>query len=576
MVRVDSRHGRSPGGRRRRAGLRLRAVAYAVLSAALALAAPAAAQQPGGKATEPGQIEKRIQAPEPPRKPVDKVTPPKPAAPAVGASAAKFILVGVEIAGATVYRPVELSFAYEGFLGREISLTEVGTILGRITERYRRDGYILSRAVAPPQTVARGVLRVKIIEGFIERVAFTGAKPGARALLRSFAGRITASRPMRLAELERYILLMADAPGLRVTPALKALDEARGAYHLDVALRHDPVDGFVNLDNRGTTLVGPLQAFAGVNLNSVLGRLERTRLSLFTIPNAPEELLYGEIFHEHILNAEGTRAWLSASRSAVDTGIAGDRSKENSFGTRVTLGLSHPVIRSRELNLTGTLKFSTLDSDKNSPSFVFDDRLRVVRLGARLNFTDDLGGTSWINAELSKGLDILHASDENAKLVSRAGGQSDFFKLKLDVTRRQKIVRNWSLQLAASAQKSPHILLSSEAFTVGGRRFGRAYDPSDISGGDGAAGSVELRFNAPFRPKPLRSLQLYAYYDIGAVWGEEVTHQSMASAGGGLRVGLPFKVRADVEFAVPLTRPVTLGESGNRGARVFFNILKRF
>ena len=304
--------------------------------------------------------------------------------------------------------------------------------------------------------------------------------------------------------------------------------------------------------------------------------LERTRLVAFTVPNAPEELRYGQIYHEQILNSEGTRAWFAASRSMVDTGDAGTASKENSFGTRVTLGVSHPFIRSRATNLTARLRFDALDSDKNSQATVFDERLRVVRLGGRLRFKDGVGGSNSINLQISKGLEVLHATDRNATLTSRTNGRADFVKLKLDVVRRQKLVENLSLQLTASGQKSPHTLLSSEEFSVGGRRFGRAYDPSEISGNEGAAGALELRFDSPYKPAHMRRIQVYGYYDIGAVWGAGFTRNSMASAGGGLRLGLPFDINANVEFAWPLTRAITPDESDQRSPRVFFNMLARF
>lgn len=551
----------------------------AVAALTVALAAQAAAQQSGGKASEPGQIQKRIETPEAPSGPVRELNLPEPAPPPDAAPGAKFTLVGVEISGATVYPPAALSFAYEEFLSREISLKEVGQILAAITRKYRDDGYILSRATAPPQNVEFGILRIQVLEGFVEQVSFSGAKPGGESLLQGFADRIRANRPLQLAALERYLLLMAGAPGLRVFPKLKTLDEKRGAYELQIGLKHNATDGFVNLNNRGTTPVGPLQVFAGINLNSALGLLERTRISLFTVPNAPEELRYGQLHHEHILSAEGTRTWFAISRSIVDTGDAGSTNKSNSRGTRATLGLSHPVIRSRATNLFVTLKLETIDSDKNSGATGgdFDDRLRIARLGGRLGFKDDLGGTNWFRVEVSKGFDILHATDKGASLVSRTGGRSDFFKMKLDVTRRQKLMKNLSLQLAASGQKSPHVLLSSEEFSVGGRRFGRAYNPSEISGGDGAAGSLELQFLSPFKPKFMRRIQLYGFYDIGAVWGEGVAHESsLASAGGGIRLGLPWNINADLEVATPLTRAVTPGEADSGGPRVFFNILKRF
>lgn len=557
--------------------LRLTLCGVLALASVLAVA-PASAQQSGGKASDPGQIQKRIVTPETPVAPMREVSPPEPSALPAAKPAGKIVLVGVEITGSTVYQPDQLTFAYEDLLGRKISAVEVEGILEKITAKYRKDGYILSRATAPQQDAEAGILRVEIVEGSVEQVAFTGDTPGNEDLLRGIAENIKAIQPLRLAGLERYLLLMADIPGLKVFPSFSAIDEASGTYRLEIGLKHDGVDGFASLDNRGTTAVGTMQLFAGVNLNSAFGMLEHTRFSVFTVPTAPEELLYGEIFHQQMLNAEGTRVSLSVSRSTVDTGDAGTDGKENSFGTRVRLSLSHPIIRSRKLNFSASLTFDALDSDKNSPvdSNDFDDRLRVLRLGGKLNFSDDLDGANWISAEISKGLRIFNANDRDATQLSRTNGRSDFAKVKLDITRRQKLMQHTSLQLSASAQKSPHILLSSEEFSVGGKQFGRAYNPSDISGGDGAAAMVELQFDSPVKPEALRSIQVYGYYDIGAVWGEDTTHNSMASAGGGVRLGLPFGINADLEFAWPLTRAISPDESGNDGPRIFFNILSRF
>ena len=539
---------------------------------------PAMAQQGGSGATDPGQVERRITPPVAPSQPIGDISVPEPSAvtPAPGAAVDTFILAGVEISGSSAYTPGALSFAYEEFLSREISRDEINEILGRITTKYRDDGYMLSRAVAGLQIIEYGLLRVRVIEGYIEQVKFSGANPGGQRLLQDFSDKITANQPLKLAALERYLLLMSDASGLAVTPSITALDEQRGTYLLNIELRHRPVDGFFNLDNRGTTAVGPLQALAGVNFNSLLGQLERTRLSVLTIPATPEELRYIEIFHEEILSAEGARASLAFSRVIVDAGEAGTDSKENNRGTRIVAGLSYPFVRSRQTNVGGQMNFDALNSDKNAATQVFDDRLRVLRLAGWLDHVDDLGGTSWLTIEASKGLDILGATDEKSTRVSVEGGRSEFYKFKLDAARLQELAENWSLYFDMSAQASPQTLLSSEEFSAGGKRFGRAYNPAAISSSDGAAAAAELRFDSPLKPEWIRRIQPYGFYDIATVWGVSLAKDSIASAGGGIRMGLPYNLDADLVFAVPLTRQITPGEDGDRDPRIFFNVLGRF
>jgi hemolysin activation/secretion protein len=494
-----------------------------------------------------------------------------------GKPAKKFRLIGAEIVGSTVYSSARLGDFYEPYLNREISPPEIDAIVKAITKEYRKDGFFLARVIAPPQRVEFGVLRLRIIEGFIEDVVFKGKKPGRSDLFDAWIGRITAENPLKLSTLERNLLLMASIPGLSVTPGVKEKDAERGAYVLEIGLKHSKFDGFATFDNRGTTTVGPLQLYAGVNFNSVVGLLERTRLAVFTIPRSPEELLHFEFQQDHILNSHGTQGWFYTSRSSVETGHVGDGSKEDSLSRRFILGFSHPWIRRRDLNFYTSLKFDAFNSKKDSTDSGFDERLRSVRIGAQFNGNDDLDGTTSLSTEFSKGFDVLHASDKDAALLSRENGRSTYVKATLDVARTQKLVDNWQLEISGSGQWSPHTLLSAEEFAVGGQRFGRGYDPSDISGSQGMAGAAELQYALPIEiPKIASSIQLFGFYDIGAVWGAGFTRESMASAGGGVRFSLANMFKVQLEAAQPLTRLGTPGEADSDGPRFFISLSGRF
>jgi len=551
--------------------------AFAVLAVAVAVAPASHAQQSSSGATDPSKIEQRIERPAAPRAPVRRVAPPVPSrAPTPAAPAQRFTLIGAEITGSTVYTPDQLGDFYEAYLGRSISLPEVEAITKAITDRYHRDGYFLARAVAPPQDAALGVLRINVIEGYVERVDYKGAKPGRSGLFDEWAAKIKAERPLKLATLERTLLLMSDAPGLVVRPGLTAVDEDTGAYALEIDLAQTPIDGFVTFDNRGTTTVGPFQTYDGINLNDTLGLLDRTRLAIFTTPAQSDELRYGEFYQEHVLSSEGTRVWVLGTHSIVATGRRFMSDQASAQGSRVMIGLSQSLVRSREENLTVNLKADSIDSSKTSTTQIYEDRLRMLRLGADYNIKDGIGGTTWVSGEITKGFDVLHASGADSTFVSRTNGQSDFIKYTLDITRQQALIEQWAVQAAVSGQLSPYTLLSPEEFSVGGRRFGRAYNPAAIGGSQGAAGYVELQYNPTLKLEPLTSWQIYGFYDLGAVWGEGFTRQSMASAGGGVRIGLPYNVTGGVEVAQPLTRPVTPGEADDGGPRVFFNLLGRF
>ena len=533
------------------------------------LMSSAQAQQSVRPEVDPGQVQRRIPLPEP------RVTPPEPLLlPTPKASAQTgtlhVVLAGVVIEGNTVFDSAALAPAYEDALARDADLAVINLILQRITEKYRDAGYFLSHAVAPPQSLEGGILRIKVIEGYVDRVTFSGADSRSPRLRPYFAA-VTAARPLRLATLERAILLVNDLPGLHVAPALTPIDEAAGRYALTLALEYRPFAGFASLDNRGPRSLGPWEAQASATAHSLLDDFDRALVSVFTTPAEPRELVSTELRYEHPIGSAGTRAALSAARS--DVRPEGNLAPLDLKGTalRYLALITHPLLRSRAETLWLSGTFDLLDSQQHQQGApLFDDHLRVLRAALSYTASDGLGGINQAYGEASQGLAILGASRADSALLSRSNGHADFTKLAVTATREQALGGPWSAQLGLAGQKATTPLLVSEQFPLGGAQFGRAYDPAEIAGDDGIAGSFELRFGrSPERPW-LHSYQVYAFYDLGAVWNMGVSdatrHQSLASAGGGFRFFLPHDVFATLEITCPLTRIVAA--EGDKPVRV--------
>jgi len=552
-------------------------IAFCVL-AVLGMPVGALAQQ-SRPSSEVGQIEKRLVLPERLPAEIDAIeTPEIVVAPAEGVET--FVLEKIEVEGATVFEPSEFAELYADSLAREISLGDVEALLAAITEKYHKAGYVLSRAVAPPQSLNEGVLRVRIIEGYVERVVFDGDAPGGEALLARHAANLTDVRPATLSALERTILLLNDLPGLWMRSALRPLDEEAGTYELHLTLHHDPVEGYAGLDNRGTPDVGRLQGYVTVDLNSIFGLLERTRLTFYTIPDTPEELLYFAIRHEQSIGSQGTKVILSGSKSFVDSGADLEIFGLESTGTRLSIEVQHPLIRSRAESLYIHGRFDYMNADEEQLGVeTFDDRLRVLRLGGRYSFGDTLlgnehGGTNQIGLEFSQGLEIFGESKEGALNLSRFRGRSDFTKVTVDMYRYQKITNRWGLSLFVAGQKSAHALLSAEEFRLGGTRFGRAYDPSELTGVDGVGGILELQYGRSVAWNLVKRYQLYGFYDLGAVWDNDGRQRSLSSTGAGVRTWIYETMTANFEVALPLTRLVFT--EGDNSMRFFFSLQTSF
>lgn len=551
------------------------------LSSAVALIlwlmSSAQAQQAVRPEVDPGLVQKRIPLPEPRNTPPAPLSVPTPS-PSVPASTLHVVLGGVTIEGNTVFDAAALAPTYEDALAREVDVAAINRILQRITAKYRDAGYFLSRAVAPPQSLDRGILRIKVIEGYVERVTFSGADSGARRLEPYFAA-VTAARPLRLATLERAILLVNDLPGLHVAPALTPIDEAAGRYALTLALEYRPFAGFASLDNRGPKSLGPWEAQASASAHSLLDDFDRALVSVFTTPAEPRELVSTELRYEHPLGSAGTRAALSVARS--DVRPEGNLAPLDLKGTalRYLALVTHPLIRSRARSLWLSGSFDVLDSHQHQQGApLFNDHLRVLRAALDYTAADALGGVNEAYGEASQGLAILGASRTDSAMLSRSNGHADFTKIAVTATRQQALGGDWSAQLGLAGQKATVPLLVSEQFPLGGARFGRAYDPAEIAGDDGIAGSLELRYGRSPQQPWLRAYQIYAFYDLGAVWNMGVSdatrRQSLASAGGGFRLFLPHDVVGALEIARPLTRIVAA--EGDKPVRVFVSLSASF
>ncbi len=556
----------------------------AILSAtcmALILASTVSAQQSSSSGTNASTLDRRIQETAPKRiAPDAEVQLPKPAKPKPDAVAIDFriTLAAVVITGTTVFDASAFGPDYDMFLAREISIDEITIILERVTKRYRDAGYSLSRAIAPPQDLENGILTVQVIEGYVEKVTFSGDSEHADQFA-GYAERLTLHRPMTLATLERYTLAIGDVSGYSVEPALTAIDEESGRYALDLKLTHKPIDGVALLNNRGTPEVGRLQTWLSGAVNSALGNRERLEVGFFTIPNEPEESLYTELTYTQTLGFEGTAFSISGALSTSDPGSSDASNDVESDFERLTLAMWHPLIRSRNENLwlRGTFEYRNFH-ERSLGRTSTNDRLRVVR--GRLGYwLGDLAkGTLSTSVEVSKGINFLGESTTGSNDLSRFDGESDFLKAVIDIVRDQQVAGGFWIQFSAAGQISNDRLLSSEEFSIGGMRFGRGYDFSEITGDEGLALSIEPRYWWNLGKDWLSGFSVYGFFDWGVVWNDildsGITRDTAASAGGGVRLFFPYDFRADFEVARPLTRPVFT--SNGKDTRFFFALTKNY
>lgn len=510
----------------------------------------------------------------------------------------------VSVTGASVYPPGELAAATAGLTGSAVPLSRVEQARQALLARYRGDGYLLTTVSSALD--AGGRLRFTVVEGYIADVKLDGDIGPAGTQVLRFLNRLTEERPIRIATLERYLLLANDVPGVTLRSVLRPGDDP-AAVTLVAQVSRKAVDGLLTADNRAFRQTGPEQLLAIAGFNSFTQFGERTELSILHSFNNTQT--FGQAASEFFVGSSGVKVRIYAGEGGTEPSgnlrVLGYDGRTRVFGAQA----SYPIIRSRQQTLiaVGTLDAleSDIRTDTGPPSAsgaatavrASFDSLRVLRGGADyalqdVVFGDDRTGINNLSFRLSQGVSGLGATQNGDPQAGRAGEKTDFFKFNAELTRSQTLFRPWAdgsvvLFGLVAGQVSNSVLPPSEKFFLGGIRYNRGYYAGEVTGDNALTASVELQLNTTFNVDAFGvagtvSPQFYLFHDWGETWENQRgdPNRRLRSFGGGVRAQLGPNVAFEVEGVGRVTRnpegPSNQGVSALRAQAAYWRVLTRF
>jgi hemolysin activation/secretion protein len=549
-----------------------------LLMMCLLASVPAKAQQPG---FDPRQTEKRFDVPQSGQAPGARsaLRMPLLSRPEVaGDSKPLFVLQGVSVTGAHAIPGDQIITAYQPYLGKRVSQADLAAIAVTISDLYRAAGFHLSRAIVPPQDVKDGRIGLQVIEGSITEVALKG--DGAEQFgIRPLLDAVLAECPSRLPTLERQLLLINSRPGVRIADtALEEIGGTSGRFRLIVYVNTWHIYTSFGIDNLGSSAVGPWQTYATAAFNSYLLPGDTLALNLSTTPGDPRELAFGRLAYDVPVGTDGARVGASALYSEVRPGdyrgFYNDLTKTETFEIHASIV---PLQSQRStLTLTAAAGFSNV-SESAVFGPIYNDHIRTVSLTSDYRLQDNFGGNNYFTTTWRQGLDILGASHRDDDFLSRDGASGNFSVLDVWFTRYQTLSDAWSVKIATAGQIASGPLFTSQQFYLGGLAFGRGYGSAEISGDNGIAGSLELRFDQSLSFRYLTGYQLYSFVDAGAAWNDGFAYTdglALTSAGAGVRLFLGGDLRADLAVAFPLSYRAP--DNSSRSARLLFSLSNSF
>jgi hemolysin activation/secretion protein len=471
-------------------------------------------------------------------------------------------------------------------IGKSVHLSDIIKVADAIEAKYRGDGYVLTRAYVPAQSVNNGVFTITVVEGYVAAVSVTGGSDDARKRVERMLAPIPASRPLKLDVIEGALLRANEIPGVGVAGLLRPSPTQQGASDLVATISSERVTTILSVDNRGAALTDVWTASADVAIRSPFNEGGVVLLDFAAAPNNPHIRNSQSGKYMYPLGDSGLQLTLSALNShgqpAGNTGGADFLSDSQAYGVRLT----YPLIdtRANKLSIDGGLTWQNAFLRQFGGLISDHDQWREADVALIYQQNGFLAGTTTATLDLTQGLDIFGASPEGALNISHLGAVPNFTKLSAVIHRVQQLYGPLSLSLTATGQYGFDSLYVGEEISFGGAQVGRGYDPASITGDMGVGGDAELRYDLAISGRHIDSpnvtithAELYTFYDAAKVWVHTgtIAPDYIASSGFGGRVILDDHIQLGLEAAFPLIK-VPTSDFGQRAMRVLFNGSVRF
>ncbi len=446
---------------------------------------------------------------------------------------------------------------------KDWSIDELHQLVNGITDAYREQGFILTQAFLPEQSIADGSAEIRVIEGTLGEILVEGNnRYRSETLVRLFSPMVDDA--VTQSELESALLHARDLPGIRARGLLQRGSREGTADLLYQVEEEDRFDAYLTLDNFGSEYVGDKRGRIDLVALNPTGRGDRLTLSgLMSFDPSNSDYFGVDYSIPYIRKKNGKPVYLGLSGSNNTFEVGGDLADLGLDGEshRIDLYARYPYLRSRyqDRTLLAGLSSKSSQTHQNDVSTALDE-LTVLFLGNVYSYQNQAmaGGVSTLTASWSHGIgDFLGSMDgENARESSRLGGNGkkaggDFDKFNFNTTLFQRLNQRLSLQLRLDGQYSDDLLVSLEQFPLGGPNSVRAYPLSSYLMDSGWFVSAELSVGI------YRGLQASVFYDHGGGDLNDPLPSDIASVDlGGAGIGLRYDLGTRFTLAASLARPV--------------------
>lgn len=455
------------------------------------------------------------------------------------ASVTLFTLQRLQVKGATAFAEADL-LQVAGFEpGRELSLQALQAMAERITQHYRRNGFLMARAYLPAQEIRNGVGSLVVLEGQYGQVQLNNTSRLDSQVPQDLLAGLNHRDVITLEPLEERLLLLSDVPGVQVRSSLVP-GASLGLSDLVVEVEPGArISGSVDADNAGNRYTGEERIGATVNLNNPTGRGDLASLRVLT---SGEGLRYGRVSYQGPMGRG--RVGVAYSDLAYKLGREFAALQANGHARIATVFGTYPLRRSRQsnMNLGLSLEAKTFQDRLDAEPSVTDKRAQVAVATWYGDQRDAWGGGGLNSYSLAWSTGSIDIRTPAALLRDADTARSDghYNKLAFAFSRLQRVNESLTLSASLSGQMASKNLDISEKMELGGMYGVRAYPEGEAYADEGVLLTLEARQQLRLAAGATSQVHLAAFIDAGTVklhhkpWLAEDQRRHLSGAGVGV------------------------------------------
>ena len=475
--------------------------------------------------------------------------------------APKIAITKIEVNGSTILGSKDLNPITQPLEGQTVTLEQLRQAADAITQLYLDRGYITSRAILADQTVANGVVQIRVVEGSLERIDIEGTQRLKPSYVRNRI-QLGTNSPLSRDQLEDQLrLLKADPLFTNVEASLRPGTQLGQSILVVRVTEAKAIDGLLQTDNYSPPSVGAVRLGGAISYRNLTGIGDQLSASYFgTTRGGSDAFDFNYIAPINAMNGTVQLRIAPSKNRIIDPAFTALDIRGQT--TLYELSYRQPLIRTPREEFALSLGFAIQDGQ----TFLFNDlgfpfgigpdangnsKTRVLKFGQDYVSRDPQGAWA-LRSQFNLGLGILNATENDALIPD-----GRFFSWLAQAQRVQRLGDSNLLIAQLDLQLTPDSLLPSQQFVIGGGQSLRGYRQNARSGDNGFRFSVEDRIALARDEAGLPTFQLAPFFDMGTVWNQSdnpnplPSQKFLAAIGLGLLWQPLPRLNVRLDYAIP-------------------------